>query len=236
MQVGRRAAFWVPLAHSRMLAGGDYLGRRTVSWLTVVGRLRDGITAEPARQELDAILRRVRESTGREIEAVVFRPGARGDSMLSEQLGGPMLLLMAAGALVLLVACLNVANLQLARTEARRLELAVRSALGARRIQLVRLILLDGLLLASAAGAAALVMAVAVKDRAASLIALFGQPVSLAIPLDVRVITAAALLSVLAALTIGLLSTWQIVRRKTVGSLADGRAATGARRSMQCAP
>ena len=95
----------------------------------------------------------------------MLQPGARGDSLLSGQLASPMALLLVAGALVLLVACLNVANLQLSRTEARRRELAVRSALGARRSQLVRLALIDGGLMAGAAGLAAVWLAVLLKDR-----------------------------------------------------------------------
>ncbi len=232
MQVGRRAAFWVPLSHSPLLVGEDFLGRPGTSWLTLVGRLRDGANAEPTRQELDAILRRVRESSGRPVEPVVLRPGARGDSMLSEQLASPMMLLLAAGALVLLVACLNVANLQLVRTEARRRELAVRSALGARRAQLVRLVLIDGGLMAAAGGAAGVWMAVLFKDQAASLIALYGQPVALSIPLDGRIVVAALLLSLVAALIIGLLSTWQTLRRQAVGVL-DGRGGAGSRRPAQ---
>jgi macrolide transport system ATP-binding/permease protein len=233
MQVGRRAEFWVPLAHSRFLTGEDYLGRRTTSWLTIVGRLRMGTADAPAREELDAILRRVRESTGAPIEPVVFQPGARGDSMLSEQLASPLTLLLAAGALVLLVACLNVANLQLARTEARRRELAVRSALGARRFQLVRLVVIDGFLMAIAAGGAGVWLAALFKDRAAGLIALYGQPVSLSIPLDGRIAAAALALSLGAALIIGVLSTWQMLRRQVPGGLTDGRGEGRSRRPVQ---
>ena len=233
MQVGRNADFWVPLAHSPGLAGGDLLGRPTTSWLTVIGRLRADATAESARQELDAILRRIRESSGRPVEPVVLQPGARGDSLLSGQLASPMALLLVAGALVLLVACLNVANLQLSRTEARRRELAVRSALGARRSQLVRLALIDGGLMAGAAGLAAVWLAVLLKDQAASLIALYGRPVALSIPFDGRVIVMAALLSCAAALVIGLLSSWQILRRQSAEGLADGRSETGRRRPAQ---
>jgi predicted permease len=163
----------------------------------------------------------------------VLQPGARGDSMLSEQLASPMVPLLGAGALVLLVACFNVANLQLVRTEARRRELAVRSALGARRAQLVRLVLIDGSLMAIAGGAAGVWVAVVFKDQAASLIALYGQPVALSIPLDGRIVVAALLLSLVAALIIGLLSTWQTLRRPTVGGLLDGRAGTGSRRPAQ---
>jgi len=152
--------------------------------------------------------------------------------MLSAMLASPMLLLMIAGALVLFVACLNVANLQLARAEARRLELAVRSALGARRSQLVRLVIIDPLLMAFIAGVAGLGLAVVAKNGAASLIALYGQPVSLSLPVDGRILAAALLLSLVAALVIGLFSTWQIVRRRPE-SLADGRAATTSRRSAQ---
>jgi predicted permease len=233
MQVGKQAAFWVPLAHSRVLAGGDYLSSRTVSWLTVVGRLGAGVAEAAARDELDSALRRVREATGRTLEPVVLRPGARGDSVLSESIASPLLVLLAAGGLVLLVACFNVANLQLARTEARRVELAVRSALGARRMQLVRLILLDGLLMALAAGGMGMWLAVMLKDRAASLIVLYGRPVSLSIPVDGRVVAAAALLSLLAAITIGLLTTWRTVPRQAPGGLGDGRPATASRRYAQ---
>ena len=233
MQVGRKAEFWVPLAHARALTGDDLLPRPTTSWLTVIGRLREGTAADVAREELDAILRRVRESSGRPIEPVVLQPGARGDSTLSEQLASPMALLLAAGAVVLLVACCNVANLQLARTEARRRELAVRSALGARRIQLVRLLLIDGCLMSTAAGVAGLYVAALFRNSAASLIAFYGQPVSLSIPLDYRVVVTAFVLSSATALVIGVLATWQIVRRPTAGSLADARSEPGGRRPAQ---
>jgi predicted permease len=152
--------------------------------------------------------------------------------MLSEQLASPMALLLAAGALVLVVACLNVGNLHLARTELRRRELAVRSALGARRAQLIRLVLIDGGLMAAAAGAGAVWLTALLKERAAGLIAFYGQPVAFAIPLDRRVVLVAAILSLLAALVIGLLTTWQLPRR-VAGTLSAGRNGAGAPRLTQ---
>ena len=62
------------------------------------------------------------------------------------------------------------------------------------------------------------------KDQAASLIAFYGQPVSLSIPLDGRVVVAALLLSLVAALVIGLLSTWQILRRQAAEGLSTDEA------------
>jgi putative ABC transport system permease protein len=233
MQIGTDAAFWIPLSHARHVTGGDYLRRPTVSWLTVVARPRSDASLDAVRQELDAILRRVRESNKRAFEPVVLQPGGRGDSMLSGRLQSPVLLLLVAGGVVLLVACLNVANLQLARADARRLEIAVRAALGARRAQLVRLMVVDSLLLACAAGIAGVALAAALKDRAASLVALFGQPVSLTVPVDLRVIAAAGALSLVAGLVIALLSTIQIVRRNPARDLEHGRAVTTGRRSVQ---
>jgi predicted permease len=232
MQIGRRADFWVPLAHSPLL-GDDNLSRPTVSWLTVVGRLASGVSMTAARDELDAILRRVRAASRIPMEPVVLRTGARGDSFLSEQLGSPILILLGAGIAVLLVASLNVANLHLARSDARRLELSVRAALGARRTQLVRLVLLDAALTAIGAGLVGLWLALLTKDRAVSLIAFYGQPVSLSIPFDARVIAAAVLLSAVAALIVGLLSAWQVLRPQALASFGDGRAATTLRRTPQ---
>ncbi len=230
MQIGRTARFWVPLAHASALTGGDFLDRPTTSWLTLMGRVRRDVAMGTAQQELDDLLRRVRQSAGRPIEPVVLRPGARGDSQLSETLASPLLMLAMAGLFVLLVACFNVANLQLARTDARRVELAVRAALGARRRELVRLVLIDALLIAAAAGAAGVWLAALAKDRAVSLIAFYGQPVALAVPLDARAIAAALALSALAALIIGGISAWYGTRRRT-GLTSDGRTGTAPYRS-----
>jgi putative ABC transport system permease protein len=230
MQIGRAARFWVSLAHASALTGGDFLDRPTTSWLTVMGRVRRDESVGTARQELDGLLRRLRQSAGRPIEPLVLQPGGRGDSLLSETLTSPLLVLSMAGVFVLLVACFNVANLQLVRTDARRVELAVRAALGARRRELVRLVLIDALLIATAAGAAGVWLAALVKDRAVSLIAFYGQPVALAVPLDGRAIVAALTLSGLAAVVIGGISAWYGTRGRT-GLTVDARTATAPYRS-----
>ena len=232
MQVGRRARFWIPLAHVKQLGGDDLLERPTVSWLTVMGRLRPTVSAEAVRQELHAILLQSRQAAGREMEPVVLRAGAGGDSTLSESLGSPMLMLVLAGAVVLLVACFNVANLQLARTDARRFELAVRAALGARRGRLVRLVLIDGLLMASVAGGAGVWLALITKDSATSLIAFYGQPVALNVPFDGRAAGAAILLSLLAGLMVSAICAWQSMRG-TMGPIAEVRGATTPYRRTQ---
>ncbi len=232
MQIGRRSDFWVPLAHSPALTPENFLARPTTAWLTVMGRWRRAAEGA-ARAELDASAAHS-ESSGRPVEPMVLRPGARGDSMLSRAIGvaddAPVDRRRdrAAG-----VACLNVANLQLAKAEARRRELAVRSAIGARRSQLVRLLLLDGGLMAAAAGAAGVGLAAFVTDRAAALIAFYGQPVTLVIPFDARVIGGALLLSLAAALVIGLLSTWRVLRRDTFAGPYAGRVEAGHRRFAQ---
>ncbi len=208
MQVGRTARFWVPLAHAAALTGEDFLDRPTVSWLTVVGRVPRDVAVDTVRRELDDLLRRLRQAANRPTEPVVLRPGARGDSQLSEALVSPLLVLAIAGMFVLVVACLNAANLQLVRTDARRVELAVRAALGARRRELVRLLFIDALLIATAAGSAGVWLAALAKDRAVSLIAFYGQPVALSVPLDGRAIAATIALSCLAALIIGCVSAW----------------------------
>jgi putative ABC transport system permease protein len=232
MQLGRSAAFWVPLSKSATIVGGDFIARPTVSWLTLIGRVRAGQRTEAARGELDAIVKGILRAQGRASESMILAPGLRGDSALAEQLGSPLLLLMTAGALVLIVSCINVANLQLVRIESRRLELAVRAALGARRTQLWRLLILDGGLLAIGATAAALALAAIAKEQAVSLIALYGQPVTLATPIDLRVGLFAGLLALASIAVITTLSSWQALRRQPSLGLGDGRTMTTSRRAL----
>ncbi|MGW8266911.1 MAG: ABC transporter permease [Longimicrobiales bacterium] len=128
----------------------DTEGRRSHSW-QVVGRLRDDVTLEEAQAQMDVISAQLAEAypeshTGK---GMGFVPLGEG---LAENYRPGILLLMGATTLLLLIACGNVAGLLAARATARRVELSVRSALGASRRVLVRQLLVESLLIALLAG------------------------------------------------------------------------------------
>ncbi|HEV2313747.1 MAG TPA: ABC transporter permease [Candidatus Acidoferrales bacterium] len=120
-----------------------------------IGRLRDGITIEQARADLDTIARRIHAQYGKTENPNYFLTGAIVTPLADEIVGpvsGTLLALFGAVILLFLVACANVAGLLLARTSARRKELAIRAALGAGRGRLVQQLLAESLALAVAGG------------------------------------------------------------------------------------
>jgi predicted permease len=123
----------------------------------ILARLRPGITVQQATAELDTIWQRIVASNPR------FRDWGASMRPLHDYLVGtsrrPLLLVLAAAALVLLVACANVANLLLARAVVRRQEIATRISIGASRARLVRQLLTESLLLAATAGTAGILLA-----------------------------------------------------------------------------
>src|SRR5439155_9506131 len=140
------------------------------AWLSIVGRLRPGVSEAQARSALRAFSPSIVAEVMPHDEPPRYRgqflarlldvyPAARGISDLRTQFSEPLQVLMGMVALVLLVACANVANLLLARAAARQREISIRLALGASRARLLRQLLTESMLVAFAGAAAGFVLA-----------------------------------------------------------------------------
>ncbi|MBO0862775.1 MAG: ABC transporter permease, partial [Chloracidobacterium sp.] len=145
---------WAPLA----LNVAQELGRERNVLLSVLARLKPGVTPEAARADLSLILERQRQDFPNKYTGVRIRVIG-----LSERLTGnvrlALMVMFGAVAFVMLIACANVANLLLARAAARQRELAIRAAVGAGRLRLVRQLLTESLLLSLLGGGAGLLSA-----------------------------------------------------------------------------
>jgi putative ABC transport system permease protein len=152
LRVPTTAQVWKPLAPA-----DDVRNQRSSFWLPVIGKLRAGVPLEEAQTELSGIADRL-------AEAYPVQAGFGANIVpLHEQIVGDversLLVLMAAVGCVLLIACSNLGNLMLGRTAARRKELAIRAALGARRGRLIRQIVTEALVLAVGGSAVGLLLA-----------------------------------------------------------------------------
>jgi predicted permease len=237
VEVGRLTQVFVPMMMKAQLTPGwDGLDDRRFRWVRVFARLRPGVSGEQARAALQPFYKsrlemEVKEAAFANASArvrerfvqsqIVVDPSAQGRSGLRRTLTRPLWILMAIAAGVLLIACANVANLLLARGAGRQREMAVRLALGARRVQLVRQLFVESLLLAFAGGLAGLAVAAVGAPLVLGFFVSGEGPQPLSTLPDLRILAFTFAVSTLTGVLFGLAPALQSTRPSVAPTLKD---------------
>jgi putative ABC transport system permease protein len=195
---------------------------RGYSWLSVIARLRPGVTLAQARADMDVIARRLAQQYP---ETNARRTSIRITPERERIVGSSrraLIVLLAVAAGVLLIACVNLANISLARNLARQREIAIRAALGAKRSSVVAQLLTESVLVSVVGGFLGIGLA-AWGTRA--LLAMIPEAIPRAseVGLDGRVLAFAGLLSILTGILFGLAPSWQISVPNLEAALREGR-------------
>jgi len=200
--------------------------------LRVIARLKEGVTETQARSELETLARNIAQQFPESNAGVGVTLKPLHD-YLTRDVKTPMYALLGAVALLLLIACANVANLLLARSATREKEIAIRAALGAGRGRIVRQLLAESVLLALIGGVLGLLVSYWMVDLLVSF-SPDGTPRLSEVVVDRRVLGFSLGLSVLTGLLFGLAPAWQISRTDVHQSLRDsGKGTPSAQRGRR---
>ena len=182
----------------------------TVSWLVPMGRLETGVARAEAERQVRFALQEIDPDRQRQLW---LQDGAQGFNPNRQEFGRPVLVLMGVAGLVLLVACANLANLLLARTQARAGEIGVRLSLGASRARLVRQLLVEAAVLAIAGGLGGYALSFWIGDTLMGILNAGRSALStMHVTADDNVLAFSALLTCATATLCGVAPAWQATR------------------------
>ena len=212
---------WAPLAFQPTDLTRDY------HWLVSFARLKPGVTLEQARQQMNSIALRIAHDYPKSNKGWGATVTRYADTMVDNDLRKTLLVLLAAVGAVLLIGCVNLANLLLVRGAGREREVAIRAAMGGSRTRLVRQFLTESVLLAGLGGSVGVLVGWQLLLAMNRWIPRFLLPAEADVRLDARVLIFAAAIAVATGILFGIAPAVHGVRTDLVGSLKEGgRAAT----------
>ena len=225
---------YVPMRANLLLGAGDPYGFRAEEyldgnnyWMEAMARLKPGITLEQAQAQLAPRFHQWVAGTAKNdkerenLPEIVLREGRGGIDTLRREYSKPLFLLMTLVALILVIACSNVANLLLARAASRRREIAVRLSEGASRARVIRQLLTESVLLGATGGGLGVLLAFWGIRLLTALLAGHSEDAMLHPHLNWHVLALAAGLSVLTGLVFGLIPALQSTRMDLVTALKE---------------
>jgi len=246
---GQQPDVWVPLRmQPRVLPGTDRLHDKAPEksmWLHVFGRLKPGATVAEAEMQANAVFRAGLETfygpigtaeRRREFlnQRLVIHPAAGGASQARTEFSQSLTTLLVAVAVLLLIACANLANLLLARGAARRDEMALRLALGASRGRLVRQLATESVVLAALGGIAAMVVVFVLHRALVEMLQAADRNFFVDFHFTVAALGFALVATAAAAVAFGLPPAWQMVKMQASARLVEhSRGAIGSARQLR---
>jgi len=245
---------WVPvMMKTAITPTWDALEDERYAWFYLFGRLKPGMSREQAEAALRVLYRqRQEEELGGEFfqkypdlkdrflkQTFNLVPASRGQSDLRQRFEQPLIVLEWLVGFVLLIACANVASLLLARAAARQREIAIRTALGASRVQIVRQLLLESLILAVGGGVAGIALSAVLARALLRFLPFDPENLSLVTTPDLRILLFAAALTLTTAVVFGLVPALQASRvspgmtlKAEAGSVAGGHGHVRLRKTL----
>ncbi len=238
-RVGESQDLWAPVTlQPQLFRGDDYLNSPFITFLHWMGRLKPGVTPQQAEAALGVAIKQLQAQPDsdkvrmyKEVSAFTVESGGRGFSDLRAQFSAPLRVLMVIAALVVLIACANIASLLLARGLARHREMAVRAATGASLGRLARQLITENTLLALLGGAAGWLAGRWGSELLVALASSRRAPMFLDLQPDSRALAFTVGISMVTALLFGLAPALRTARTDPMDALKGP--ATGARAELR---